>query len=31
LIAEPQPYHPPRIKYWPQLPFLPTLGVEWRF
>jgi hypothetical protein len=30
LIADPQPY-PPHIEYWPQLPLLPTFGVEWRF
>jgi hypothetical protein len=30
LIAEPQSY-PPSIQYWPQLPILPTFGVEWRF
>ena len=31
LIAEPKPLRPTRITYWPQLPVLPTFGVEWRF
>ncbi|HET9984661.1 MAG TPA: TonB-dependent receptor [Longimicrobiales bacterium] len=30
LAAEAEPRYP-RLKYWPQLPFLPTLGLEWRF
>jgi hypothetical protein len=30
LAAQPEPSHA-RFKYWPQLPFLPTVGVEWRF
>lgn len=31
LIAEARPYGRPRFNYWPQLPVLPTFGVEWRF
>lgn len=30
LAARPDPFFA-RFKYWPQLPFLPTVGVEWRF
>jgi hypothetical protein len=31
LIADRQPYSRPLLRYAPQLPLLPTLGVEWKF
>lgn len=31
LIAEAETGGQPRFNYWPQLPVLPTFGVEWRF
>jgi TonB dependent receptor-like, beta-barrel/Carboxypeptidase regulatory-like domain len=32
LVAEPQPnLGRPLINYWPQLPLIPTFGLEWRF
>jgi hypothetical protein len=30
MLSEPQPYEP-SYQHWPQLPILPTFGVEWRF
>ena len=31
LIADRQPYGRPLLRYEPQLPLLPTLGLEWKF
>jgi hypothetical protein len=32
LVAEPKPNQSnPLINYWPQLPLIPTFGLEWRF
>mgnify|MGYP001165968585 FL=1 len=31
LVGEARAYGPPEITYAPQLPILPTIGVEWRF
>jgi hypothetical protein len=31
LIADRQPYSRPLLRYAPQLPLLPTLGLEWKF
>ena len=31
LIADPQPYSLPHIRFLPQLPVLPTFGLEWKF
>ena len=31
VLADPTPYGKPEVKYYPQLPTLPTFGLEWRF
>lgn len=31
LFGEADPITGPQLAYWPQLPFLPTFGVEWKF
>jgi len=31
LLADPETGGRPQVNYWPQLPILPTFGVEWRF
>ena len=31
LVADPQPYGRPLLRYVPQLPILPTFGLEWKF
>jgi hypothetical protein len=31
LMTEPQLWGGPQLKYWPEMPILPSVGVEWRF
>lgn len=31
LMTEPQLWGGPQLKYWPEMPILPSVGVEWQF